>query len=260
MPNTGNNPLQSGEEGKNDVSQISGNDLRTDFPEEYIFGSVIFFGRKFHITPDVLIPRLETEVLVKRVRKIISQYKKNNGEEKVLLVDIGTGSGIIITSCGDICDELIGIDISPSALLIARNNFETFFPEKKSTFLISDLLTVFDSEKLGNILSDFSRIVFVTNLPYIKADDWKNMSNDTHFEPKIALFGGEKTGFELYEKLFHQINSFKWQESQKIQLLIEFGFDQRNISEEILREYDWKYEFFADYRGIERFCDITLQQ
>lgn len=257
MPNTWKNQLQ--EEGKKDISRISEHYLHPDFPEEYISGSVIFFGRKFLLTPDVLIPRLETEVLVKRVRKIISQYKKKNSEEKVLLVDIGTGSGIIITSCGDMCDEVIGLDISPSALHIAKNNFETFFPEKKSTFIISDLLTVFESEKFTNTLSQFSHIVFVTNLPYIKAHDWENMSTDTQFEPKIALFGGEKTGFELYEKLFQQISSFKWHGNQKIQLLIEFWFDQRKISEEILLGYDWKHEFFADYRGIERFCDISLQ-
>lgn len=51
-------------------------------------------------------------------------------------------------------------------------------------------------------------ICIATNLPYIKQDDWENMSTDTVHEPKLALFGGEHTGFELYEELFAQIDSF----------------------------------------------------
>lgn len=84
------------------------------------------------------------------------------------------------------------------------------------------------------------------------------MSEDTIFEPKIALFGGEKTGFELYEKLFSEILA------KKIfgKIIIEFGFDQRKIAEDILQnfheKYEWEYEFFADYAGIERFAEITI--
>lgn len=97
--------------------------------------------------------------------------------------------------------------------------------------------------------------MLLSNLPYIKNDDWENMSEDTIFEPKTALFGGEKTGFELYEKLFEQIFE------KKIHgvILIEFGFDQREIAEKFLGKYNgWQVQFFADYSGVERFAEIRF--
>ena len=85
------------------------------------------------------------------------------------------------------------------------------------------------------------------------------MSNDTRFEPELALFGGEKTGFEIYERLFDQIDTHAFKEVQIVILLIEFGYDQREIAEEIIIKHGWKYEFFADYSGIERFCEINIR-
>ena len=83
------------------------------------------------------------------------------------------------------------------------------------------------------------------------------MSADTIHEPKIALFGGEQTGFELYEKLFEQFSHLYHPTilpSYHPTILFEFGFDQREHAEDILQGYpDWKYSFFADYAGIERF-------
>lgn len=85
------------------------------------------------------------------------------------------------------------------------------------------------------------------------------MSSDTHFEPKLALFGGEKTGFEMYERLFFQIGNILMDQKPKtLTLIIEFGFDQREMAEEIIKNYGWKYNFFGDYRGIERFCEINM--
>jgi len=54
-----------------------------------------------------------------------------------------------------------------------------------------------------------SRVLVLTNLPYIQEDDWENMSPDTRYEPRLALFGGEKTGFELYERLFEELQYLK---------------------------------------------------
>lgn len=169
--------------------------------------------------------------------------------EKVL--DIGSGSGIIGTSLADLADNIFFVDISEKALEVARKNFETHFPEKTATFLHSDLLEKCDHTR------ENTEILIVSNLPYIKDNDWKNMSEDTIYEPKIALFGGEKTGFELYEKLFLEISE------KKIagMVLIEFGFDQRNIAENFLKKFpSWEVDFFADYAGIERFAEIKIMQ
>ena len=104
-----------------------------------------FYGRDFIVTPDVLIPRLETESLVRRARLVLDTMRsgKNNSvqnEVRIVVVDIGCGSGIIVTSVADLADEVIFLDISEEALKIAEKNFRTHFPEKKAQFIISDLL------------------------------------------------------------------------------------------------------------------------
>ncbi|MBX9809362.1 peptide chain release factor N(5)-glutamine methyltransferase [Candidatus Gracilibacteria bacterium] len=218
-----------------------------NYPEEYQIGHVFFLGKKYRVTPSVLIPRLETESLIKRARSIIQEKNIET------VVDIGSGSGIIGTSLADISKNLTFLDISEQALEIAKYNFETNFPDKKADFIVSDLLKNF---KIKN--ADES-IMFVTNLPYIKNADWNNMSKDTKHEPKLALFGGEKHGFELYERLFEEIKILKNIYSGNIYILFEFGFDQREIAETVLKKYtNWKYRFFADYAGIERFGEIII--
>lgn len=222
------------------------NNFPPNFPQEYQLGFVEFLGKKFIVNQDVLIPRLETEVLIKRVRNFLKDKKSPK-----IVVDIGCGSGIIGTSIADIADEIFFIDISDKALDIARKNFYLNFKNiwnKKIHFLLSDLLTNFDFDKKNNIC-------FVANLPYIKNNDWINMSEDTVFEPKIALFGWEKTWFELYEKLFDDINrrGFSWN------IFAEFGFDQLQVAQNFLQKFsNWKTDFFDDYAGILRFVEIEI--
>lgn len=224
----------------------------SNYPEEYKIGHTIFFGKKFIVNENVLIPRLETESLVRRARTIL--HTKNF--EKI--IDIGSGSGIIGTSLADLGDEIIFIDISEKALEVAEKNFKNNFPHKNAIFLHSDLLENVWENFLKKNSEKTSEVLMVSNLPYIKNNDWENMSEDTIYEPKLALFGWEKTGFELYEKLFLQII----EKNIVGTLIIEFGFDQRQIAENILKnfeeKYGWKYEFFADYAGIERFAEIIL--
>lgn len=222
-----------------------------NYPEEYTHGSVHFFGRDFIVTPDVLIPRLETECLIRRARKIV--------QPGTTIIDIGCGSGIIGSSIADLADEVIFLDISPEVLSITEKNFRTHFPDTRAQYIVSDLLWVFlDSQNLPSDPS--TNLLFVTNLPYIKNEDWINMSADTIYEPKLALFWWEKTGFELYEKLFEQLLFLSQSNNQfSIHCIFEFWFDQREIAEQILNQYpDWKYSFFADYAGIERFGEITI--
>ena len=112
----------------------------------------------------------------------------------------------------DLADEIIFLDISPEALAVAEQNFRVHFPDKKAQFIVSDLLSCIP------IFQD-SNILFLTNLPYIRAEDWINMSADTVHEPRLALFGGEQTGFEMYERLFAQITELQF---SHFQLLCEF--------------------------------------
>jgi release factor glutamine methyltransferase len=218
--------------------------LDKDYPQEYIKGEVIFFGKRFLVTPDVLIPRLETETLVRRAREILQK------EAYDTLIDIGSGSGIIWTSCAEYARKVIFTDISAEALEVTKKNFILNCDGKSVEFLHWSLF-----EPIQSRIEELSQVLIVSNLPYIRQDDWGNMSADTHFEPKLALFGWEVTGFELYEEFFRQLKDFTWEDLSTI-CLIEFGYDQREICENLLKTYGWEYRFFADYAGIERFCEI----
>ena len=179
----------------------------------------------------------------------------------ILTIDIGCGSGIIGTSLGDTSTEILFLDISEEALEVAKKNFKANFPTKRAWFIVSDLLSYFLTPIENSELSTTDHLLLLANLPYIKENDWENMSADTHYEPKLALFGGEKTGFEMYERLFWEIEILnKLLPHTKITLLCEFGFDQRKIAESILQGYpNWQYTFFADYAGIERFVEVYIE-
>lgn len=211
------------------------------YPIEYKKGEVIFFGRRFTVSPHVLIPRLDTEGLVRRARSIIKTSHIDT------VIDIGAWSGIIGVSCADLVDTTIFLDISDQALLVARENYERNFPGKSAIFLSSDLLSDLPSMPSSGVL-------LVANLPYIKDGDWGHMSPDTQYEPELALFWWAETGFELYQKLFLQIQERAFHGT----LLIEFGFDQRQVAENVLQGLSWEYHFFSDYSGIERFAEIRI--
>lgn len=144
----------------------------------------------------------------------------------------------------DLADEIIFLDISAEALAVAEQNFRVHFPDKKAQFIVSDLLSAFISPPFRGSQRGYPtqpllqgeepaslNILFLTNLPYIRAEDWINMSADTLHEPRLALFGGEQTGFEMYERLFAQITELQF---SHFQLLCEFGFDQRKVAENVL--------------------------
>ncbi len=232
------------------------------YPQEYQSNSVEFFYRDFFVDESVLIPRFETESLVRRVIQESINIKPD------ILIDVGTGSGIIpISIIKNILPrhpELVSVspnqltywlEISPEALDVARKN-----GEKHETNIIwqqSDLLGFFleNPESINK-----NQVIFLTaNLPYIKDEDWKNMSADTVFEPKIALFWGEQTGFELYELFFQQVQEFfKIFQPRQLTIFIEFGFDQRKIAEVFFIKNWFIADFFADPAGIERFAKVEL--
>jgi hypothetical protein len=134
----------------------------------------------------------------------------------------------------------------------------------KSRNLISFLNDTF-------ILPDFPlltwEIIITANLPYIKNNDFKNMSPETlKYEPKMALFWGNFTGFELYEKLINEIiklNIYKSRNTNKgnltIILFIEIGFDQYKYAKKYLKNLWLEAKFFKDNSWIWRCAKITFK-
>ena len=175
--------------------------LQKSEPIEYITNKSLFYSLEFYVDKRVLIPRNDTEVLVKKTIKEINKYND------ILLIDVGTWSSCIPISIAKNTnlENVIVIDISRKALNVSKKNIIKHNLESKIKQLNSNLLEKLLNKKIKN-----KNLIITANLPYIKNDDFENMSKETiAFEPSIALFWWEKTGFELYENLINQILSLK---------------------------------------------------
>jgi len=201
-------------------------------PIAYLLGEKEFWSRKFFVNKDTLIPRPETELLVD---KLVSLFKK----KRMTILDIGTGTGCIIIS---LLIELknstgMAIDISKEAITVAKKNSNKFNLSDRIKFLHKSFKE-FYGKKFDLIVS---------NPPYIKRKDIKNLSDDIKkFEPKMALDGG-KDGLDLIKKII-----YKSKKILKINgtLALEIGNEQINKVSKILIDNKLRIScVIKDYRN-----------
>ena len=158
-------------------------------PMAYILEEKEFWSKKFKVSKDTLIPRPETELLVDKLLKI---YRG----KKISILDIGTGSGCIIISLISELNKSIGagIDISKKAIKIAKKNATKYNLSNRIKFL----------NKSFEGLVDKRYDLIVSNPPYIKHKDIKNLSDDIkRFEPRMALDGGND-GLDVIKKVIYK--------------------------------------------------------
>lgn len=150
-------------------------------PVAYITGRREFFGMDFRVTPDVLIPRPETEELVELAMASISANER--------ILDAGTGSGCIAVSLARYCHDaaITAIDISPAALAIAKANADRLLGSHSVRFLEADMRSFVPEKPFTMVIS---------NPPYIADGDIERLAPDIGFEPRLALAGGP-TGVEF---------------------------------------------------------------
>jgi len=166
------------------------------YPIAYIIGHKEFFGLDFLVTPDVLIPRPETELLVEQALFYL-RTKKLKNKRTIRILDVGTGSGNIIISIAKICKKfpignklhIFASDISKKALIIAKRNAEKHQVDIK--FIQSDLFE--------NINGKFDLIV--ANLPYVPKDS--SDDKEIKYEPQNAIFAKDN-GTAIIKKFFNQ--------------------------------------------------------
>jgi len=194
-------------------------------PLAHILGYEWFYGRKFNVSDKVLIPREETEELIGHVLADIDEFFIS--EDKILVADIGTGSGAIaITLKKEIANiKMFATDISEEAILVASSNASEHNADIH--FLQGDMA-------LPLIQKEIFLDVCVCNPPYIKNDE--NIETSVvDYEPHLALFGGVD-GLELYRKLLDQVPLFM---KKKSILAFEMGFDQKDaLVSEILKRFE----------------------
>jgi len=202
-------------------------------PIQYLIGEAYFMGKYYKVTPDVLIPRDETELLVTKAIEIINE----NSLENVL--DIGTGSGCIACTIAERTDAVVlGVDISSDALRIALDNVTKLGINNRAVFRKSDLFSkIRDNETFDMIVS---------NPPYIPIGT--ELEPEVKHEPKVALFA-EENGLQLYRKIVSEapkyLNRGGW-------LIFELGIGEAENVKTFMSEYFENVNVIKDLAGIDR--------
>jgi len=211
-------------------------------PPEYIFKKAYFCENEFCVDENVLIPRPETELLVREAKKRIenTEYRM---QKSFSILDLGTGSGCIAISIAKHCHsqgkniEFFASDISPVALKIAKKN------AKRHKVKINSI----KSDLFQNINKKFDLIL--ANLPYgdMKDPDYKCVS-----DPKIATNGG-KAGFELIEKAILDLAKYLNPNGQAI---FEIGYDQAEKIKKVCKKVRLKCTIKKDLNNFPRIAII----
>jgi release factor glutamine methyltransferase len=185
-------------------------------PSAYIIGSREFWGLDFRVTPDVLIPRPETEFIVEETLALIAA-----GHPSARIAEIGTGCGAIAVSLAtELPGTLIATDVSGAALAVAHDNAVAAGVDSRITFI--------ETSYLDGITGPFD--IVVSNPPYVKAGDKPALSAEVKYEPDVALFGGASGMVHVEAVLdtaLRVIPSGGW-------LVMEFGFGQDETVEGLI--------------------------
>ena len=225
-------------------------------PTQHLTGKQEFWGLEFEVTPDVLIPRPETEHVIEVALDRLALRELNTGRPQktdgagLRIADIGTGSGCIAIA---LAKELpaaafVATDISPAALSVARRNATSHGVTERVRFLKTNLL-----EESGERDQADRRISFdliVSNPPYVGRREGSTLMREVReHEPEIALYGGEE-GYELYADLIAQ--SAKYLLPGGV-LVLELGHNSLPAVQPLLDASIWtKVSVTNDLAGIPR--------
>ena len=184
-------------------------------PTQHLTGKQEFWGLEFEVTPDVLIPRPETEHLIEvaldrlAVRELRAGRDPKLTGEGLTIVDIGTGSGCIAIALAKELPaaKIFATDISPTALAVAQRNATRLGFTNRITFLESNLLAALSPSFHQSPITNHQSLLFdliISNPPYIGRKETSNLPIEVRdHEPASALYGGEE-GYELYGLLIPQ--------------------------------------------------------
>ena len=208
-------------------------------PFQYITGRQEFYGLEFTVTPDVLIPRPETESIVENAVQIL------RGRGQASVCEVGVGSGCISVS---ILHELpqavaVGLDISEKALAVARGNAGRHHVSDRIELKISDVFAALDRGEKFDLI--------VSNPPYVPAKDVESLQTEVRdFEPLVALTD-QSDGLSIIGKIIRE--SPRYLQPGGF-LLMEIGFNQSERASEIFAAArGWHaVEFLPDLQGIPR--------
>ena len=206
-------------------------------PMQYIMGETEFYGLPFRVTPDVLIPRPETEHLVEKAIELAGSFAAPR------IVDVGTGSGAIAVGLAHHLPsaQITATDLSDAALAIAQENARASDLAERIRFLNGDLLAPVAGETFDLVVS---------NPPYVPSTERSSLSVEVRdYEPEVALFAGND-GLDVYRRLIPA--AFAVLSSNGF-LLLEIGHGQAEVVGQLLRSTGFDdIDFAPDLQGIAR--------
>lgn len=210
---------------------------RTRQPIQHIIGFANFMGENFIVNPSVLIPRDETEFLVRKAVEIIT----TNGFKMAL--DVGTGSGCIACMVAKLTDcQIIGLDISKDALGVALDNASLLNLFNKAIFRKSDVFS--------NVKPAESFDIIISNPPYIPPVEKENIQKEVSFDPALALYTKDDKGIEFYEKMAKEAPAIL---NKGGYILFEIGIGQSAEVVKLLQDNGFgEIEVIKDLANIDR--------
>ena len=212
-------------------------------PLQYITGVQDFFGREFRVTPEVLIPRPETEFLVEAAIEL--------SEPGAIICDVGTGSGCIaVTLLLEVNDaRAVAVDKSSTALEVAKLNAQNLAVAGRLEFLVSNCFDALDSSR-------YQFDLVVSNPPYVAEAMMAGLQREVRdHEPLVALSPGPD-GLSVIRRLLRDTPAFLKANGY---LIMEIGFDQGETVKELVDRDAWRLlEIRPDLQGIPRI--VVLQK
>lgn len=213
-------------------------------PLQYITGVQDFFGREFRVTPDVLIPRPETELLVEATIELVA--------DNSLICDVGTGSGCIAVTllCELAAARAVALDQSSGALEVAKLNAGNHAVSDRIDFAISDCFSALDARR-------YEFDVIVSNPPYVSAEMMAGLQREVRdHEPLVALSPGPD-GLSVIRRLISEAPAFL---KDKGYLIMEIGFDQGEAVKDLVGKSMWHLrEIKPDLQGIPRIVVLQIR-
>ncbi|MCI0526920.1 MAG: peptide chain release factor N(5)-glutamine methyltransferase [Nitrospira sp.] len=218
-------------------------------PIQYLLGTQEFWGLEFIVTPDVLIPRPETENLVEEAISLANSFARN---PRCTILDIGTGCGCIAVALSKSLPHarILATDVSARALIIARRNAKRQGVNERITFLKGDLF-----EPLKKLRLDKMDMI-VSNPPYVASGKIQTLAPEVkNHEPRIALDGGSD-GLDICKHILHEAPDYL---DQGGILAMEIGHKQAVPLAEWIRQrgLPWEVRFKHDLAGIKRVAVLT---
>lgn len=207
---------------------------RNNVPLQQILGYAHFYGNKFFVNENVLIPRFDTEILVE---KLISHINKE--KRKLDVLDMCTGSGIIGITLSLFTNANILIsDISKEALFVAKKNVEN---------LCAKNISINCGNLFENVEGTFD--IIVSNPPYISIEEKENLSKEVLHDPALALFASDN-GLYFYKKIVENAKKYLKEDGY---LFFEIGHNQGNDVKRILEKNDFSnISLMKDYNNLDR--------